>query len=53
MNSIHGILGKGGYWVDDSDEIEKVFVNYYRHLFSSSNLSEENINSAIEGSNLR
>lgn len=32
-NKVREILDKNGCWVEDSNEIEQVFVNYYRDLF--------------------
>lgn len=46
-NTIHGVFNKQGSWVEKTENIEAVFIEYFKTLFESSTPDSRSFNEAI------
>ena len=50
-NKISGIENQQGRWIEDGEEIERKFGEYFQYLFTTSSPNQNQINTVLEGLN--
>lgn len=48
-NKIKGVEDNNGRWIEDNEEVERRFCEYFQDLFTTSNPSQDKINADLQG----